>query len=57
MLDWRYPVLPMDFIARTRWIDERTQKFLNAGVHRLLVVGAGYDTRCLRVVIAAAATR
>ncbi len=51
ILEWRYPGVPMDFICRTRWIDERARRFLNASAQRLLVVGAGYDTRCLRLEI------
>jgi methyltransferase (TIGR00027 family) len=54
ILEWRYPGVPMDFICRTRWIDERAQRFLSADAQRLLVVGAGYDTRCLRLAIPSA---
>lgn len=49
ILEWRFPGVPMDFISRTRWIDERAERFLQGDAERLLVVGAGYDTRCLRL--------
>ena len=52
-LDQRYSGVPMDFISRTRWIDERVVAWLANAPERLIVAGAGYDTRCLRLTMPA----
>lgn len=54
MLDARHPGAPLDFIVRTRWIDERVVRWLQReGAERLLIIGAGYDTRALRLSMSA----
>lgn len=37
------------FIARTRYIDERISEAVKDGTEQLVIVGAGYDTRAVRL--------
>jgi methyltransferase (TIGR00027 family) len=48
--DWdaRFPGVTNSIIARTRFIDDCLQEALNADIHQLVILGAGYDTRALR---------
>ncbi len=48
--DWdaRFPGVSNSIIARTRFIDDCLQEALNADIHQLVILGAGYDTRALR---------
>jgi methyltransferase (TIGR00027 family) len=49
-LDRIYPGVPGDFICRTRYIDDHVRQTLESGgIDRFVVLGAGYDTRALRV--------
>jgi methyltransferase (TIGR00027 family) len=48
-LDRRFPGVPADFICRTRYIDSLLAESVGAGdLERLVMLGAGYDTRGLR---------
>lgn len=40
-----YPGAPADFICRTRFIDDAIQQGIAGGARRVVIVGAGYDTR------------
>lgn len=48
--DWdaKFPGVSNSIIARTRFIDDCLQEALNADIHQLVILGAGYDTRALR---------
>jgi methyltransferase (TIGR00027 family) len=45
MCDWVYPGAPADFICRTRFIDDAIERAIADGARRIVIVGAGYDTR------------
>jgi methyltransferase (TIGR00027 family) len=49
LLDHLYPGVPSDFICRTRYIDDALSTALKMGAERVVVVGAGYDTRSFRI--------
>lgn len=50
LLDRRYPGVPADFICRTHFIDQVLEQSLaSEGPVRLVILGAGYDTRGLRL--------
>lgn len=36
------------FLARTRYIDDYLQQFINKGLEQLVILGAGYDSRAYR---------
>jgi methyltransferase (TIGR00027 family) len=48
--DWdtRFPGVSNSIVARTRFIDDCLEEALNADIHQLVILGAGYDTRALR---------
>lgn len=49
-LERSFPGVPGDFICRTRVIDDYLIEALDAGqMERLVILGAGYDTRHLRI--------
>jgi methyltransferase (TIGR00027 family) len=47
-IDSKYPGAVADFVCRTRFIDDAIERGIAQGVRRLVIVGAGYDTRCFR---------
>jgi methyltransferase (TIGR00027 family) len=49
MLDRKYPGAPADFICRTRYIDACLNDELERGLDRIIVFGAGYDMRAIRL--------
>ncbi len=49
MLDRKYPGAPADFICRTRYIDARLNDELERGLDRIVIFGAGYDMRAIRL--------
>jgi methyltransferase (TIGR00027 family) len=49
LCDWVYPGAPADFICRTRFIDDAIERGIADGARRIVIVGAGYDTRSFRL--------
>lgn len=49
LCDYVYPGAPADFICRTRFIDDAIQGAIAEGARRIVIVGAGYDTRSFRL--------
>jgi methyltransferase (TIGR00027 family) len=49
LCDWTYPGAPADFICRTRFIDDAIEREIARGARRIVIVGAGYDTRSFRL--------
>lgn len=49
LCDWVYPGAPADFICRTRFIDDVIEQAIAGGARRVVIVGAGYDTRSFRL--------
>jgi methyltransferase (TIGR00027 family) len=49
MCDWVYPGAPADFICRTRFIDDAIERGIADGARRIVIVGAGYDSRSFRL--------
>lgn len=49
MIDRVYPGAPADFICRTCYIDEAIERAIADGAGRIVIVGAGYDTRSFRL--------
>lgn len=48
LLDSLYPGVPSDFICRTRYIDDALSEALGLGAERVVIIGAGYDTRSFK---------
>ena len=49
LCDRVYPGAPADFICRTRFIDDAIERGIADGARRIVIVGAGYDTRSFRL--------
>lgn len=49
LCDRAYPGAPADFICRTRFIDDAIEQAIAQGARRIVIVGAGYDTRSFRL--------
>lgn len=46
--EWRGPGVGSFLVVRERYIDDILQDFLNKGIHQLVILGAGYDSRAYR---------
>lgn len=56
-VDLIYPGVPADFIVRTKYLDDQIRSSIDTKkVDRLVIIGAGYDTRALRLEDAARLT-
>ncbi|MVM34600.1 SAM-dependent methyltransferase [Spirosoma sp. HMF4905] len=49
VLDRYFPTVVADFICRTAWIDAHIEQAVARGIDTLVIIGAGYDTRPLRL--------
>lgn len=56
VLDRRWPGPRLSTVVRTRMVDDLVTAALDAGAHQLVLLGAGYDTRGLRLPSAAASS-
>jgi methyltransferase (TIGR00027 family) len=55
-IDWRWPGPRLSGVVRTRAIDDFVVSAINDGCTQLLLLGAGYDTRALRLPVVASTT-
>jgi methyltransferase (TIGR00027 family) len=49
IIDRKYPGAVADFVCRTRFIDDAIERGIASGAGRVVIVGAGYDTRSFRL--------
>jgi methyltransferase (TIGR00027 family) len=47
--DRKFPGVIGEFVHRTRFIDEASLQAIGAGIRQVVIVGAGFDTRALRL--------
>ena len=48
-IDFRWPGARASGVARTRWIDDEIRGAMGTGLRQLVILGAGYDARALRL--------